>query len=268
MLRLVGFLIIFSTFLSCNNPYFHNQEDDYSFYIGETSLESDVIFSPYEQSGSAGEIPSLYLSINTTEVYGCYNFNISNSVFNKSSTLIIRLEGIGDTCICLTSIGPARAEFTLPETTKKLVLINGDKIDEYEVEITDAKITIQELTSTFSTPTHKTTFRYPENSFAFICGTNVDNTNLCDDFKTILTTKTSVKEFTFPEDGHIPYPDSSGGNWVNNPANFYKYSTPAEYEKVGELLTEFTKKNLKENDGVSMNLYGWNNINYYSHMFK
>lgn len=267
MSRLIIFLLIFSGFLACNTTNSHSEED-YSTYIGNTSLASDVIFSPYEQSGSAGEIPSLYLSINTKEVYGCFNFNISNSVFNKSSTLIIRLEGIGDTSICLTAIGPARAEFSLPETTKKLVLINGDKIDEYNIDITDSKVTIKELTSSFSTPEYKTTFRYPENSFAYICGTNVDNTNLCNDFKTILTSETDVTEFRFEDEGRTPYPDSSGGNWVNNPAIYYKYSTPAEYEKVGELLIDFVKKNLRENDGVSMNLYSWNNINYFGHLFK
>ena len=267
MKQLLPLILIALVIPACENVTDFSDEW-YQQYKGSTSIDSDINFNPVEVYNS-GEVvpPILKLQFFTTKSYGCINYRINTTQFENKDELILRFDKVEIGPVCLTAIGPAYTSILLPEKTKYVVLINGDKIDEYEVTIDEEKVYFSPKTVSFSNLKHRQTFRYPKDSFALLCGTNVDNTHLCGDFYTLLTDSTNVSEFTFEGDGIIPYPDSTSGNWRNNPATFFTYSSFEEYLRAGDLLKSFSEKNLTENDGVTIYMSSWNNKHFRSWMF-
>lgn len=180
--------------------------------------------------------------------------------------LIIRFDQIVEPDLCFTAIGPAISYIDIPENTDRLTFINGNIIDKYSIEINQEKVSITLIENSFTSSTYNKTFRYPENSFAYVCGTNTNNTNIYEDFLAVLEQNPSFATFEFEGEGRIPYPESSDGNWVNHPSEFFIYSDEEEFENLGGVLNDYSTENIEENPGVSIAINGWNNINYYSWM--
>lgn len=160
--------------------------------------------------------------------------------------------------------GTSYSYIDFPENIKKIILINGDIIDKYSVDITQEKVSITLIENNFTNSLYRHTFRYPENSFAFVCGTNTNNTHLYEDFLTLLAQNPNFTSFQFEGEGRIPYPKSTQGNWVNHPSKFFKYSDYQEFENLKNVLSDFSSENIEENSGVSISIIGWNNMKFYS----
>lgn len=265
LLFLLFFLVVFP---ACENGIFLF-DNTYENYIGNKSVDSDINFTPIEEHNSSEVAPpTLKINFATTKQYPCINYHLLTTVTERQDELIVRFDEVNIGPICATAIGPATTSVSFPETTKYLVLINGKKIDKYAVNITKEEINLISKETSFSKLGYDRTFRYPKDSFALLCGTNVNNTRLCNDFYDLLTENTDVSEFVFEGDDKIPYPDSTSGNWRNNPSVFFTYSSFEEFDKAGDLLRNFSKNNLTENDGVSIFMSSWNNKHFRSWMFN
>lgn len=265
MRHLIFIVLSIFTFISCeqDNPIHNNEYDQ---YIKGNSIDNEINFYPFELHDSPNSIPNLKLKIFTSEIFPCYNYGISTSEFLKNDELIIRLDNIQDPGVCLTALGPARTLINLPESITKLTFINGQKIDRYQVYITREKITITPINYEFSNSEYEYTFRFPENTFVYVCGTNVQNEYIFSDFKNIILSNDNITEFNFNGDGRIPYPESSDGHWVDNESVFFKYETESDFNELKDLLKNFTQNNIQPNDGVTISLMNWKNESYRSWM--
>ncbi|MFN8208462.1 MAG: hypothetical protein U0T82_13790 [Bacteroidales bacterium] len=240
----------------------------YDKYFCGDSLTTDLVFYPVEEYADyyLPDTPALKLVFITTEVFPCIDFGITTREFTIEDEMIIRFENIIRPDFCYTAIGSAYTLIDLPERINKLVLINGKSVDVFQLSTTREFVHLSPLNESFAHAQYEKTFRYPENSFAYICGTNKDNTHLCTDFLNILLDSTEVSEIEFVGEGRIPYPESSSGNWVNHKSRFFSYSQESDFENAGNLLRNFTIKNLSPNDGVTISLVSWNNRKYMSWM--
>lgn len=237
----------------------------YSEYIIENFIETDINYMP-EEIYNTNEIqePSLKLKLITSEIFPCINFGISTSEFMNGNELIVRFNEIIEPGVCLTAIGPAVSYIDLPVNINKITFINGNIIDKYSIEINDEKISITLIENNFTSSLYDKTFRIPENSFAYVCGTNTNNTNIYSEFSAILEQNSGFVEFEFEGEGRIPYPETTDGNWVNHPSKYYKYSDFSEFNNLANILNDYSSENIEENSGVTISIYSWNNIQFYS----
>jgi len=264
MKKITLILISIVTFGCSSNE--DNSVDDYSQFINSNSIASEIQFMPEEvfTDYSAVQNPSLKLKLITKEIFPCINYSIVITEFINGTELIVRFEKISTSVVCLTAIGPAVKYIDLPQNINKLTFINGKTIDKYNVTIDSQKVKINLIESNFTSSLYDNTFRYPENSFAYICGTNTDNTIIYNDFLNILLANASLEEIYFQGEGRIPYPISSSGNWVNHKTRFFKYKNYSDFESLGQTLTDFKNGNITPNNGVTIALESWNNGKHYS----
>ena len=108
------------------------------------------------------------------------------------------------------------------------------------------------------------TFRYPQNSFAYVSGTNTDDTEIYDRFLEVLRENPNFTEFEFEGEGRIPYPTISDGHWVNHASKYFLYTDYEEFQNLKLILENFSRENIEENSGASISIYGWNNISFHS----
>jgi len=266
MKKLLYIFFIIST-VSCNSDDPIVIEDDYSFFTSTNSIATDVEFMPkeiYRNISVPHQSPVLSLKLVTRQEYECVNFIMVTTEYIVGNELIIRFDAIVQPAVCLTAIGPAISHIDLPEHIDKLVFINGNTIDKYSVEINPENVSISTIENNFTTSLHDNTFRYPENSFVYVCGTNTNSTHIYDDFLEILTQNPNFTEFEFIGEGRIPYPESSSGHWVNHPAKYFIYTDVDEFEGLESVLDDFSTQNIEESSGVGILLYSWDNVRYYS----
>ena len=248
----------------------HKFDEQYAGYSGKDSVSSNVIFSISETYDNSYEVdtPKLRLNIRTTEIYSCMNFELACSEYNSDNTLIIRFNGITHSDICLTALGPAQFNTRILENINTLILINGQTIDGYILKITKEKVDFTPVESSFTKPEYTRYYRYPENSFAYLCGTNSDNQYIYEEFLDTLLTGVELREFVFGSNGVLPYPESSNGYWNDPPAKYFLYSLETDFDKAGEILKAYTDNNLSYGDGTTISLIGWNNKNFRSWLKK
>ena len=266
ILTLIGFTI-FSCSSDDNNV---EANDDYSEYITKNSIETDINFMLEEiySDSDTPQSPSLKLKLITVEQFPCINYGLTTTEFTNGNELIIRFDEIMEPDLCFTAIGPAISYIDLPENTNKITFINGNVIDKYSIEINQKKVSISLIENDFTSSLYNKTFRIPENSFAYVCGTNTNNTNIYQDFLNILEGDPNFTEFEFEGEGRIPYPESSDGHWVNHPSKYFSYSNDTEFENLENILEDYSTQNIEENSGASIAIYGWNNTKYYSWINK
>lgn len=255
------FLVIMLFLLSCQKEIFVN--GDYTKLITETYLDSDIEFFPSETYSSSNERePSLVLNFYTTKSYPCINYSIEISTFREENELIVRLEGVDIDRICATAIGPASNKIKLPENTEKLVFINGEKIDQYSVRVTEESVVMNALNATFSELRYSKIFRIPEKSFVYSSKNDNRHLQLYNTFLDTMKNKTSIEEFVFEDEGRIPYTKNS----ENEVAKYFIYEKEADFHNAGEMFTTFINKNTEPDDYIYIELINWRNEKYLSWM--
>lgn len=261
VLILIGFMIN-----ACSSDEDKNNSSDYRDYIAKKSIVSAINFMPEEvYSGTDALQPSiLKLKLISEEEFPCINYSISTTQFSKGNELIVRFDKIAEPGGCFTAIGPAISYIDLPENTDKITFLNGDKINQYSIDINDQKIAITLIQKYFTTSLYNKTFRIPTNSFVYLCGTNKDNTQIYNDFYALIKQNPDFTEFEFEGEGRIPYPKTTSGNWINHPSRFFKYKNVQEFKNLATILNNYSAKNIEKNSGVSISIYGWDNTKFYS----
>lgn len=259
-------LIILSIIIfSCNTNDEGTNETEYSEFITGKLIETEINFMAEEiYTTNETQEPILKLKLISSEIFPCVNYTLSTTEFIKGNELIIRFDEIIEPEICLTALGPAISYIDLPLNTNKLTFINGNTIDKYSIDINEQKISVTLIENNFTTSLYNKTFRIPKNSFAYVCGTNTNNTNIYTDFSAIIEQNPDFIEFEFDGEGRIPYPETTDGNWVNHPSKYYKYTESVEFNSLADILNDYSTQNIEENSGVTISIYSWNNIKFYS----
>ena len=233
--------------------------------VDQTMLETEIDFFAKEiYESSEQSFPVLMLDFKTTKIYPCYNYFINFTHSFENEILTVEFRSIGKPDLCLTALGPARTLLKLPLTTKRLKLVRGNTTDLYEVNITPESVGFEIIHSSFSNLIFDKSFRVPENSFAVVCGTNLEDTELCTNFLNSLMEITTLREFSFEGEGRIPYPDSSSGYWNNTPTKYFLYDNDSDFIQAGEILEEFTIEHIEPNQGNSISILNWDNRKFSS----
>jgi hypothetical protein len=267
MRKLLIVCIVFTTLVNCKKKTAERETPGNSDQISNCSLtasgaglttsiniRANEIYNPLSAVG----LPKLVLSLQTVEKYGCSNYSIAVSSCMNGDQMVVRLDSINRFPLCLTSIGPANAGIALPENIKDLVLLNGNSADHYNVAVTNDKVTMTVVSQAFSNLVYPVLNRVVPNSFAYVCGTNVNNEFVYNDFAKILADSTTCTEFSYNA-GYKIYSDSSSGYWRNHATRFYKFTDPSQFAKAGKLLKNYSVKNITPNAGVGIYLQSWDN---------
>ena len=239
---------------------------DYLDYLSNNSITSEIIFYPTENYENYNTIstPDLKLHFMTTDTY--WGGILFYTKFIEKNELIIRFDSIQTTMTASLEPRSATANVNLPDNINKISLINGHFVDKYDVSISKEKVEIDSIVKNFTDVINDKIFRYPENTFNFTCWTDSSNENLCIDFLNILKNEISLVEYEFIGEGKIPFPYYTS-NEPNHFTAIFKYEDEFDYDKVGELLREYTLERIPQNQGKSISLWGWNNKNFHSYTF-
>ncbi len=148
------------------------------------------------------------LSMATEEIYPCCNWSIKSEIAVQGNKISIDFLGIYVPEICLTALGPATSTSFLDISNREYSLYFSYRniIDKYVLTVTDSSNKITEDVSQFTKPKFKLFWRYPPNSFAYLCGTTTETSWIREDFLDTLLNEIDLEEFQFPDSGEICYP--------------------------------------------------------------
>lgn len=229
------------------------------FWIGEA----------YNHPTEAGD-PSLMLFMTTEREYPCCNFSILNMISMSDGSIEVDLLGIYKPNICLTAIGPATSRSALylaPGEYSLQFTLYGD-VDEFSVTLTDSSISVVGDGSQFMTTAKSLVWRYPPQSFAYLCGTTTETSWICSDFLDSLVATGLFELYQFPDSGYIPYPESSAGHYYDMPALYFRYAEETDFEAGGAVLERYAKTTTCMHVGVGLSLINWRNRRYHSWLLE
>jgi len=232
-------------------------------------LEGELQFSLSEsyQNYSQPSKPDIFLSLQTKKIYGCYNYQVIHSINVNGAAISVNILGVAlPGNICLTALGPAKAQtkLNLPNGDYHITLRSNDFSNDYTVSVTDSLIQIDKRSYSKTEPLYHLYWRHPEKSFVYACGTLTQDSTICTDFIDTLKSKITLREFTFPGSGEIPYPTASDGHYYDMPARFFYYQNEEDFDKIESILKDYKEKYLKDKTGYGISVTNWMNKSFYS----
>lgn len=232
--------------------------------------EGPVIFrisEAYESYGTEQD-PVLYLTMQTEKIYGCCNFSIAADIDFTPDVITVSLREVIKPEICLTALGPAlfREPFPVPPGTYTFTVRTADSTDTHTLVITDSSVVIRPGSTGISRPDTTLLWRFPRRSFAAVLGTTTETAWMCEAFIDSLKGLPALREFHFPDSGLIPYPTVSSGYWHNEPARYFTYSSEANFDTAGAVLSRFSRSVIGTQQGIGFFLVNWRNKWYRSWM--
>jgi hypothetical protein len=235
------------------------------------SIAGRVFFSVSEgyQNDDTGGAPRILLEMRTEKIYGCCNNRIISEITRSGSYISVHLKGVLFPELCLTAIGPAvsRDFLDLPEGVYSLNFLQWSSPDKYTLTVTKEAIEVVPALTTWTASDYSVFWRYPENSFAYYCGTMTETSWVCDDFLAHLLKEIDLEEFNFPDYGEVPYPRSSEGHYYDAPARYFRYQAEEDFVRAGEILAAYSKDVISSYEGTGLSLKNWENKSYLSWLF-
>lgn len=147
-----------------------------------------------------------------------------------------------------------------------LIIRDGPFTDSFNVNITEEKVDISILDTTFTEVAYDRYYRRPPNSMFFSCGTIEAKKHLCEELHELMKAEANLREFQFPDDGEIPYPKQSVEDFEYNAAiRFYLYDSSEDYRHAGQLLVDFADENGISNEDNWLFVVNWQELAYSSY---
>jgi len=267
-LCLVMALVVF-TFVACG--IFNPSKNDLYPLEGNITFKFMESYEKWEEK----ENPQIMLWLETEKVYPTGSYTLMVDMFIQGKTIDIHIDGIknwgsGPEIIVpagwMTFLKVPNGEYNLNFTSRSKFRDSND-YDSYTVLIDEKSILVKNKSQSFTSPEYSLYWRYPKNSFAYLCGTSLQDSCICDAFIDSLQQVIKIEPFTFPEQGVRPYPSFSSGYFHNSPAQFFKYIKEEDYSRAGDFLKHYSQEKLKNYKGFGISLTGWNNVNYLSWMY-
>jgi hypothetical protein len=236
------------------------------------SIEGRILFKVYEGHSSddlEGQ-PRIILELRTEKIYCCCNNRIISDVTRSGGYIAVHLKGVLFPELCLTSLGPAMSRdfLDLPEGAYSLNFRQWSSSDKYTLTVRKDAIEIDPGVTNFTAAENLLFWRYPENSFAYYCGTMTETAWVCDDFLSHLIREIDLDEFCFPDYGKIPYSRSSQGHYYDAAARYFRYKTEDDFHRAGEVLAAYSREVIVGMEGIGLCLKNWKNKNYCSWLFQ
>lgn len=228
-------------------------------------IDGKVVFSISEGwlDNQAEGPPDIFLTMKTEKIYPCSNYRIVARILIEAGSVNIGLWHIYRPEACLETEGPARFEDRLLlDTATYQLSFNHD--DKYLLIVTDSSVRLQGQPGRLTTPEETLNWRFVPKSFALLCGATGELGWMCEDLADSVRTLPSLREFSFPDSGRIPYRKRNLGHHYQAPARYFLYNTEADYDSVGALLEDYTRQIIADRQGVSIYLTNWRNKQFYS----
>ncbi len=149
-------------------------------------LDSKVNFKVIESFDNyeSVSIPQIFIELQTEKIYGCYNYRIKTDYKVNDRSIEVDIIGIDKSRSCATALGPAKDRIKLGQLTGvygiKMSYNNFD--DKYNLLISDSLIILDGRETSNTKPLIHFVYRYPKNSFAYLCGTNLSDSSVCSNF--------------------------------------------------------------------------------------
>ena len=230
-------------------------------------LDSKINFKVIESFDSydAVSTPQIFVELQTEKIYGCSNFGIKASSKIENKSIVIDILGIYKPGVCLTALGPAAGRIKLGHLTGIYEIKFNYRTfsDKYNLLITDSLIILDGKETPNTKPLINFAYRYPKNSFAYYCGTSLENSSICQDFIDTLSSVINISEFHFSQIAEIPYPSFTYGYSYDAPVRFFYYENEAEFDKIQGVMRSF-KQNHFSGGGVTMSIISWMNKKFQS----
>ena len=236
-------------------------------------LEGGVRFTLREGYPSYYEagLPRIVLELETEKIYPCANFSIDACSRFAGGALSVDIQGIrlgGPVCFGSMEPASARLFLDLPPGSYAFLLSGASLTDRYAVTVTDSPIVVDSLHTEFTRSEAHAFWRYPRNSFAYLCGTTNETSAICDDFLARLRGAVPLREVRFPATGLAPYPSSSAGHWHDAPARYFVYPDDAAFALAGRTLATYTRDVIAGRQGIGIELLSWKNERHLSWLFE
>jgi|SRR5690554_3686164 len=227
-----------------------------------SSLDSKINFKVIESFDNyeSVSIPQIFIELQTEKIYGCSNFRIKTNYTVKEKTIEIEILGIDKSGSCATSLGPANERIKLGELSGiyEIEISYRNFDDTYNLLISDSLIILDGKETSNTKPLLYFAFRYPKNSFAFLCGATSENIPLCESFIDTLKGSISITEFHFSQIAEIPYPNYSLGYNYSSPVRFFYYNNEEDYDKIKVIMKNYKQSYFNEG-GASLLITNWMN---------
>jgi len=260
----LSFLLLFLVLGGCLGP----DSDDNENNPWIMPLDSGIVFAVKEgyRSNDTVSEPEIVLFLQTECVYPCCNWTVASHVCIKHNEIVVNILGVEKYAICFTVISVAKSKIFLniSEGNYILKLTYKDIEDTYSLEVTDSSISVTEYESHFTRPALNLFWRYPPNSFAYLCGTTIDDKWICNDFLDTLLSVVKLREFQFPDSGQVPYLAHSMGHYYDADARYFYYEKSEDFDRAGEILETYIKDVVKCRSGMGLSLINWKNKRYHS----
>lgn len=221
------------------------------------SIESPVHVLVAESHAQIGP-PSVVVHFETDTFIPCINVEIAMDFSVSGEMIVSDLEGLIDPPVCEQGDGPATStNFTEIQEGEYLLEVSYDgDTDLYNIGITEDSISIDPEQQSFTENPFEVAWRFPENSFAYLCGTTGGETELCDGFTEILNDM-NLEEITFPDRGFKPYPESTTGFGYDAPALYYSYESQEALDDVLQSLIDYDQEVNAFTSGLVIFLVTW-----------
>lgn len=225
-------------------------------------LDSRIIFKVIESYDTydAVSAPQMFVELQTEKIYGCFNFGIKAISKIEQKSIVIDILGIYKPGVCLTALGPATGRVKLGHLNGiyEIKFSYRNFSDKYNLLISDSLIILDGKETQNTKPSINFAYRYPKNSFAYYCGTSLQNSFVCQDFIDTLSSVINITEFQFSPIAEIPYPNFNYGYSYDAPVRFFYYESEAEFDKIEEVMRNFKQDHFSEG-GVTISIISWMN---------
>jgi len=253
-------LLIFLTFSSCDIL----DSDSSTLSPLDTKIDFKVIesYDNYETVST----PKIFIYLVSEKIYGCSNYSIVTNFNIYDKTIEVNILGIDKPNICLTSLGPAGGRINLGEISgiSEIKFIGPGFEDKYNLLISDSLIILDGKETSNTKPLINFAYRYPKNSFEYLCGTTLADTSLCQHFIDTLKSVIDLTEFHFTDIAEIPYSKSSQGYYYNANSRFFFYKNESDFNKIENVMKSFKESYFPTDNGVGLSIINWMNKKFYS----
>ncbi|MCJ7554776.1 MAG: hypothetical protein MUO34_12935 [Ignavibacteriaceae bacterium] len=231
-------------------------------------LDSKIDFKVIESYDNYETIstPKFFMELISEKIYGCCNYGIATDYKIGDKTIDINILGIDKPGVCLTALGPANGRIKLGELSGVYeITIKGEGfVNKYNLLISDSLIILDGKETPHTKPLIYFLYRYPKNSFAYLCGTTLSDTSICGGFIDTLKSVIDITEFYFSDIAEIPYPSSSQGHYYDAKARYFYYKTEEEFDKIQEVMKSYKQTYFPNDNGVGLSIVNWINKKFYS----
>lgn len=223
-------------------------ENGIHFTVKETHDQSHEINAPVE--------PFIQLYLKTKDIYSCLGYRLVSKLSNSQSNLLVEVKGVAKpNGLCPAALGPAANAFHLEVAPGKYKLIFKYLGTTYpfQLMVTSSSLQVSEGGS-FIAPVIETFWRYPEQSFAYLCHSTPDTRWMCENFEQMLKDSLDITPFTFPDYGTKPYP-KAGKNY--DVASYYRYRKKSVFLEIGKMLESYADSVVSREEGAYLSVLSW-----------